>query len=106
MTSDLNPAGDHVNTIHPLLQKEKELRTMLNGILPEEIANTLCPKSSRLAHLFGLPKTHKAMLSMRRILSATGRYNYKLAKLLEEKLKPVSINEYTITDTFNFADEI
>ena len=37
---------------------------------------------------------------MRPILSATGTYNYKLAKWLEEKLKPLSINEYTITDAF------
>ena len=89
---------------HPLLQKEKELR--IREILPEEIANTLSPKSSRLAHLYGLPKTHKATLSMRPILSATGTYNHKLAKWLEEKLKPLSINEYTITDAFDFADEI
>ena len=43
---------------------------------------------------------------MRPILSATGTYNYKLAKWLEEKLKPLSINEYTVTDAFDFADEI
>ena len=43
---------------------------------------------------------------MRPILSATGTYNHKLAKWLEEKLKPLSINEYTITDAFDFADEI
>ena len=43
---------------------------------------------------------------MRPILSATGTYNYKLAKWLEEKLKPLSINEYTITDAFDFADEV
>ncbi|XP_068692461.1 uncharacterized protein [Montipora foliosa] len=29
-----------------------------------------------------------------------------LAKWLEEKLKPLSVNEYTITDVFEFADEI
>ena len=39
---------------------------------------------------------------MRSILSATGTYNYKLAKWLEEKLKPLSINEYTINDAFDF----
>ena len=89
-----------------LLQKEKELHETLHQILPEEIANSLSPKSSRLAHLYGLPKTHKATLSMRPILSATGTYNYNLAKWLEQKLKPLSINEYTITDAFAFADEI
>ncbi|XP_068671223.1 uncharacterized protein [Montipora foliosa] len=43
---------------------------------------------------------------MRAILSATGTYNFNLAKWLEEKLKPLSVNEYTITDVFDFADEI
>ena len=75
-------------------------------ILPQEIAISLSPKSSRLAHLYGPPKTHKANLSMRPILSATGTYNFNLAKWLEEKLKPLSVNEYTITDVFDFADEI
>ena len=46
----------------PLLQKEKELQENLRQILPEEIANSLSPKSSRLTHLHGLPKTHKATL--------------------------------------------
>lgn len=40
------------------------------------------------------------------ILSASGTYNYNPTKWLEEKLKPLSINEYTITDAFIFADEI
>ena len=91
---------------HPLLQKEKELHETLHQILPDEIANSLSPKSSRLAHLYGLPKTHKTTLSMRPILSATGTYNCNLAKWLEENLKPLSINEYTITDAFAFTDEI
>ena len=43
---------------------------------------------------------------MRPILSATGTYNYALAKWLDEKLKPLSVNRYTISDTFSFAEEI
>ena len=43
---------------------------------------------------------------MRPILSATGTYNFALAKWLDEKLKPLSINKYTITDVFQFADEM
>ena len=39
---------------------------------------------------------------MRPILSATGTYNYAL----DEKLKPLSVNRYTISDTFSFAEEI
>ena len=43
---------------------------------------------------------------MRPILSATGTYNYKLAKWLDEKLKPLSTNEHTIGDIFSFADDL
>ncbi|XP_020904502.1 uncharacterized protein LOC110242811 [Exaiptasia diaphana] len=62
--------------------------------------------SSRLAHLYGLPKTHKEQLAVRPILSATSTYNYALAKWLEEKLKPLSYNKYSILDVFKFAEEI
>ncbi|KAK3755157.1 hypothetical protein QZH41_001692 [Actinostola sp. cb2023] len=43
---------------------------------------------------------------MRPISSATKTYNYNLAKWLNEKLKSLSVNQYTITDTFVFADEL
>ena len=47
---------------HPLLQKEKELKAVLHQVLPEKLAESLSPKGSRLAHLYGLPKTHKPTL--------------------------------------------
>ena len=43
---------------------------------------------------------------MRPILSATGTYNFKLAKWLDEKLKPISINEFTISDPLRFSEEL
>ena len=50
---------------------------------------------------------YKERLAMRPILSATDTYNsYALAKWLDEKLKPLSINEYTISDIFQFSEEI
>ena len=91
---------------HPLLEKEQQLESAVRKILPRSIADKICGSGSRLAHLYGLPKTHKENLSMRPILSATGTYNYELAKWLDEKLKPLSINRFTITDTFAFATEI
>lgn len=47
-------------------------------------------------HLYGLPQTYKAELSMRPILLASGIYNYSLAKWLKpglkaEKLEPRAI---------------
>ena len=75
---------------HLLLEKENELYTKLHNILRKSIADPLCPKGSRLAHLCSLPKTHKPELSMRPILSANNTYNYALQKWLKEKLKPLS----------------
>ena len=52
---------------HPLLQKEKELTKILNDTLPDSVATSLRPRGTRLAHLYGLPKTHKSTLCMRPI---------------------------------------
>ena len=98
--------GRPVKHYHPLLQKEKHLESVERKILPKQIASCICQAGSRLAHLYGLQKTHKEKLSMRPILSATGTYNYALAKWLDEKLKHLSVIRYTILDTFSFADEI
>ena len=102
--------GRPVKHYHPLLQKEKEkekeIESAVRKILPKEIADFISPKDSRLAHLYGLPKTHKKELAMRPILSATNTYNYKLAKWLDEKLKPLSTNKYTIPDPLLFSEEL
>lgn len=57
---------------HLLLQKENDLESTVCRILPiKQIADSVHPTGSRLAHLYGLPKTHKEHLAMRPILSAT-----------------------------------
>ena len=50
--------------------------------------------------------THLPFNCVRPILSATGTYNYNLAKWLEEKLKPLSVNDFTMTDVIRFSEEI
>ena len=93
---------------YPLFEKEKRIESVVRRILPKERKER--KKGSRLAHLYGLargqPKTHKERLAMHPILSATDTYNYALVKQLDEKLKPLSINEYTISDIFQFSEEI
>ena len=71
-----NTKGRPPKHYHPLLQKEKESASIVRKILPKPIADSLVLKGSRLAHLYGLQKTHKKKLAaMRPILSATGTYN-------------------------------
>ena len=83
------------------MQKEKQLQTTVRKILPEKEADSVCPKGSRLAHLYGLPKTHKPHK-----LSATGTYNFLLAKWLDERLEPLSMNKFTIMDPSKFVEEV
>ena len=55
--------GRPLKHYHPLLQKEKELSSVVQRILPKAIADSVIQKGSRLAHLYGLPKTHKKKLA-------------------------------------------
>ena len=39
-------------------------------------------------------------------ISATSSYNYPLAKWLDDKFKPLSLNQHTVTDIFEFVNEV
>jgi len=52
--------------------KRQHSSSVVKKILPKPIADSLIQKGSRLAHLYGLPKTDKTNLAIRPILSATG----------------------------------
>ena len=62
--------------------KEKILDSTVRRILARTIADSISPSGSRLAHLYGLPKTYKEQLVMKPILSATNKDNFPLAKWL------------------------
>ena len=70
----------------------------------------LSPSGSRPGIMYGLAKVHKivrdGLPSFRPILSAIGTPTYKLAKFLVPILEPVTTNEYTIKDSFTFAEEL
>jgi len=150
---------------------EKQISAVISKVLPKPTADSICSQGFRVAHLYGLPKTHKEQLAMHQmgplqdpitrywinytgtqitqwdfqnkgksgwtgmssfalevplrnlrpsvihsipcdpilkgpILSATYTYNYALAKWLDEKLKPLSCNQYMVTDTFEFVNEV
>ena len=60
--------------------------------------------------LYGLCKVHKAVVDVcppvRPIFSATGTPTYKLAKYLVPKLASITANEFSVKDSFCFAEEI
>ena len=60
--------------------------------------------------MYGLAKVHKIVTDglspFRPILSAIGTPTYKLTKFLVPILEPLTTNEYTIKDSFTFAEEL
>ena len=70
----------------------------------------LSTSGSRPGIMYGLAKVHKTVTdglpSFRPILSAIGTPTYKLAKFLVPILEPLTTNEYTIKDSFTFAEEL
>ena len=70
----------HRNTIIHFIRKRKmyTVHSILHRILSEDVATSLFPKSSRLAHLYGLPKT-QSKIEYETISSASGTYNFNLA---------------------------
>ena len=60
--------------------------------------------------MYGFAKVHKivrdGLPSCRPILSVIGTPTCKLAKFLVPILEPLTTNEYTIKDSFTFAEEL
>ena len=65
---------------------------------------------SRPGILYGICKVHKAIIDVcppfRPIILAIGTPSYKLAKFLVPKLSSITFNEFTVKDSFAFAEEI
>ena len=66
-----------------LTRKLKQLKN--EGFLTENEYNFCRPCGSQPGRIYGLPKIHKPGAPLRPIVSASGTFNYKLAKLLAKK---------------------
>ena len=94
-----------------LLKNEGKVNRYLNQLLKENIIDekvyrNLYSSGSRPGILYGLPKIHKENNPIRPILSAIGTFNYKLAKFLVPIIAPITINEFTVKDTFEFVKNL
>ena len=72
--------------------------------------NKMCPKCSRSAILYSNPKINKPVVNnlpkFRPILSAINTPGYNSANFLIPILEPLTHNEFSTKDSFNFAKEI
>ena len=106
------PAGKEINYI---INLEKRITSDLKPLKDEEINDkaaykNIKPVGSRPGVLYELGKVHKetknGLPPFRPILSVIGTPTYKLAKCLLPFLTPLTQNEYTVTNSFHFAEEI
>ena len=106
------PAGKEINRIVNL---EKRISSELKLLKDKEIIDkstykSINPVGSRPSILHGSGKihkeTHNGLPPFCPILSAIDTPTYKLAKFLLKFLTPSTANEYTIVDSFHFAEEI
>ena len=105
--ADIPTRGRKPLVSHPLLQKEADLDRVLTSMkekLPNDVRNEIRPHGSRLAHMYGLPKLHKQGVPLRLVLSATGTYNFKLAKWLNSILQPLIPGKHSVDSAFDFVD--
>ena len=101
----LNHIVNMKNRITEVLKKLKEKQQ-----ISEKKYMTLHPVGSRPGILYGRAKMHKPIKDgvppFRPILSDIGTPTYKLAKFFVPLLAPLTSNEYTIKDSFPFAEEL
>lgn len=56
--------------------------------------------------MYGLPKVHRPGIPLRPIISSIGTFCYNLAKFLVQIIQPLTFNEYTLSNSSNFVNEI
>ena len=104
-TRILNFQVNHEKRINEYLKSLKN-----SGSLSVDQYKKIKAVGSRPGFLYGLCKVHKAIVDtcppFRPILSAIGTPTYKIAKFLVPVLNCLTVNEFTIKDSFAFAKEI
>ena len=84
-----------------------DLKNLKNEhLLSEKKYWELRPSGSRPCILYGLPKVHKKEAPLRPILSAVNSPAHSLAQWLVPRLTPITVNDFTISNTLQFAKEV
>ena len=101
----LNFTVNHEKRINEYLKSLKS-----SGGLSVEHHKKIKAVGSRPGVLYGLCKVHKNIVDrcppFRPILSAIGTPSYKIAKFLVLRMNSITSNEFTVKDTFCFAQEM
>ena len=84
--------------INRFLSKMKRLT-----LISETLYNSLFVSGSLPGILYGLPKVHKTGTPIRPIFAACNTPSYNISKFLVPVLSPLTRNEYTVSNSYDFS---
>ena len=87
--------------VNRLLEKMKKL-----GMISKELYSDLFVSGTVPGILYCLLKVHKLFVPLRPIFSACGTPTFRLAKYLVGILAPLTVDAYTVQNSYQFADDI
>ena len=100
---DKDPTLQSLNTV------QNYLNTLFNrGKISNDDKKRMRPKFSQIGRAHGLPKTHKkfeVLLPFRPKVDTTNTPYYGIAKFLANLLNPLTLNDFTVKDSFDAADK-
>ena len=105
----LGPANNFDNTQKIESATQRRLLSLKNNNkITASVYDAIRPSGSCRPRLYGLPKTHKAKVPLRPVLSMINSPQHKIAKWCVEILKPLEsvYSIYCIKDSFSFANDI
>ena len=93
------------------LQVEDKVNRVLNKLkksatITTEVYSDLYVSGSTPGILYGLPKIHKLLVPLRPIFAACGTPTYKLAKYLVPFLLPLTKNQFTVKNSYEFVNDL
>ena len=77
-----------------------------DNIISQDLASSLMASGTQPGIMYGAPKIHKRGIPLRPILSAINTCSYNLSKYLVAKLSPLTSNEYTLKNSYEFVNLI
>ena len=92
---------------HPIIQKEKSISYYMRKYF-KKVTNyqELIPPSSQPEKPYGITKVHKVNVPLRPVASILGMPEYKLAKYLDNLIKPHIPDTYSLRSTENFIKRL
>ena len=95
---------------HPIVTNENKicafLRKNVKPFISSDIFEDIYPSGSQPGKLYGLCKVHKENYPFRPVVSMIGTAEYKLAKYLDQIIKPHIPSKYMLSSTWEFLDKL